>query len=126
MREMRFPKHLDAISGASSERSAGPLTDTVDDDDGCVFERAAKKCRGRMGLMMLAKIDLAVEAGDLIVDDLGDFKLLVDPNRNAASKRLKAFVRKLEVGLQEPAESRDRLVIVSHRSQICCADSTGF
>ncbi len=111
MRELQLVDDLERIALADADRRCRPLADAVHGDDRGLLER--RRIEGGRGVrfVMLAEQHLAFVALDLAADVVRHPQLLAEPERHRHQVRLPAQRRRCHVGLEEPRELDERLLI---------------
>jgi hypothetical protein len=113
---------LDVVAAARPERSGGPLPDSVHGQKRGLLERRGEERAGRVGLVMLAVDYLSVVA-QLLPELAVGIELLLDPERTGHEERAEAPRGGGEVGLQNPLELEQRLVVEPHELQLAWLDA---
>ncbi len=117
MREVDLLHHLELVVAADRNRRRRPLADAIHGENQRLLERRRIECRRAVALMMLGKQQplLPVVAGLDRLELVGQEHLLeqlfLEPHRQRHAERLEAARREREVGLEQPLELQERLVV---------------
>ena len=116
MREMDLLENLELAAVAGRGRCRGPLADAVHGEYGRILERRGIEGRGRVAQMVLAEQQLgAVELRRKLLQFVREQALLeqlfLQPQRDRHLERAEAARRQRDIGLQQPLEFEERLVV---------------
>jgi hypothetical protein len=117
--EMQFPQHLDAVLAAERGRGGGGFADAVEGEDQRPPERGREERARRMAQVVLAE----AQARSVELPDLAQFarqqvlleELLAQPDRHRHAELAEAARRRRYVGLEEPLELDERLLVEHDR-----------
>ena len=112
VREPQFVRQREAIALAVAVGRRRPFADAVERQDRGLLERRRKERARRVRLVMLAVENASlVLAGQLTPQLAIEEQLLLDPHRHRLAERRKAARRERQVGLDQPIELEERLVV---------------
>ena len=117
MREVDLARELEAIAAADAGRGRRPFADAVEREYRGFLERGGKEGGGRVALVMVGKeqagipVDVGVELGQVLPQQPFLEQLLLEPERNRHAERAKAARRERKVGLEQPLELDERLLV---------------
>jgi hypothetical protein len=112
MRELDLLRQLDAVPAAHAERRGAPLADAVERENRRLVEWARKKRAGRVALVVIGKRDRRLDLrAEVFADDLRQPDLFFQPDGNRHAEALDAGRRERQVGLYEPLEFPQRLLV---------------
>ena len=120
MREVQLFQHLQAVALAIAQRRGRPFADPVHRQDGGFLERRGEERRRRVTLVMFAEQQarLPVEVGlpllHLVAQQRLLEQLLLQPQRHGHAERREPARRIGEIGLEQPLELQERLVVEGH------------
>src|SRR5207244_3680188 len=102
---------LELVAVPHAEGRRRPLADAVDREDGRLLPRARVEGRGGVRLVVLAVEERALVAPEGLADDRADPELLLEPHGHGLDEALEAPRSDPEVGLDDPLELEERLVV---------------
>ena len=109
---------------ADADRGRRPLADAVHRHDRRVLERRRVERRGGVALVVLGE-DVAVlrPRAEAAAQLAAHVQLLAEPDRHRLGERPQADRREREVGLEQPVELQDRLVIEGDEVEVARRDA---
>ena len=115
VRKSQLVCQLDPIRVPDSVAGRGPLSDAVQCQDRGVLEGRGEERAGGVRLVVLGEGDaLAIGAPEPATDLPGQVELLFEPLRHRVHERPEAARRVGQVGLEQPLELQERLVVEPH------------
>src|SRR5262245_31156032 len=112
MREAQLVRQGDLVAAASSIGSSRPLPDAVERQDGCLFIWRREKGAGGVRLVVVGEnVATLVLMLEPTIHFPWQVELLAEPERHGLQERLEADRHIREVGLDQPLELDQRLVI---------------
>ena len=124
IRPVELAQQPDVVALAHADRGRGPLAHAVHGEDRGPVEGRRKERARRVRLVMLGVEDLALVA-QLPPQLLVEVELVLDPERPRHEERSKPLRRDAEVGLQDPLELEQGLVVKADEGQVADADAPG-
>lgn len=115
MGEADLLQQLDAVAATDPNRRRRPFADTVEGQDRRLLERGRKVRAGGVRLVVAGVDDSSpVATAQAAADLAGDVELLAEPHGQGLSKAREPSRRMGDVGLDEPLELGQRLLVESH------------
>ncbi len=125
MRKTHLMRQVNAISLADTVTGGRPFTDAVEREDRGLVEWRREKRAGRVRFVVFGKDEaLAVTVTQPTLEHLGQKELFACPGRQRPAKRAKPLRRVGQVGLQQPFELQQWLVIKSDPIEITGIDTS--
>src|SRR2546426_4064448 len=121
---MELLQELDVVPAPNAVRGRGPLADTVHGEHGGLLERRGEEGACRMGLVMLGVQELAREPQRLAKLSV-HVQLVLEPDRCGQEERSEAARRDAKIGLEDPLELEQGLVIEADVGKIGRSDAGG-
>ena len=118
VREVDRAEELELVALSHAVGRGRPLADAVDREHGRLVEGRGVERRGRVRLVVLSEEDLALVAGELLTNHGARVELLAQPHRHGLHELRDPLRRDAEVGLQDPLELEDRLVVERDRAEV--------
>ena len=124
VREAQLAQDLDAVAPAVADRRGRPLADAVDRQDRRLLEgRGVERARGVrevvLGEEQFHLVDLvAREPREFLEQQPLEEQLLLDPDRHRGEEGAQAAGRERVVGLEQPLELEEGLVVEGDRLQL--------
>ena len=119
MGELELMTEFDMAAAADAETGAGPLPDTIEGEDGSLFERRREESRSSVRLVVLGEDNpTPVFAIELSTYFPRQVELLPHPQWHRLEKRPEAGRREGEVGLEDALELQKRLVVKADVIQV--------
>ena len=127
VRKVQLLGQRDAIAAAHPEARRRPLADAVNRQDRRLVERRREERAGRMRLVVLGKDEAPlIAAAERLAHLPREMQLPLDPQRQRLPERSEPAGRVGEIGLEQPLELEQRLVVEGDVIELVGADSAAL
>jgi len=117
----------DPVAASRAGGGRGPLSDTVQGQDGRLVKGTGVEGTGRMGFVVLAEdIPTPPSTAQGPVDLAGQVELASEPHGDADQELPEAHRGVGDVGLQEPLEAKQGLLVEDHEVDLLLAEAPGL